>query len=202
MAMLDAELEDLRLIINCPRLYISNFFSEIRAEIDLAFSRQLFSAVQLNPSQCQQDNKITWQRTIKRLDAYEMECLNNQKKLKFKTELTDEINRYIDLIGSRLARQKNADSDSNQTNRNLNEQTESSDKQTGSGTNRLVVEYELKPKEKDPLRDLVRKVTLKLERILFMNRIVFFKKISTQIGRLICIKNQYVSKQMRLFLKK
>ena len=196
MAQVDAELEELRLLINCPRLYISNFFNDIKAEIDFTFNQQLLSVVS-NQHKEEKHNELTetWIKTIKRLEAYETECLKNEKKLKFKVSLIDEINKYIDIIGSRLTPLQQ------QQQQQQSCQKSSSQKQNSNCMNRIVIEYEIK-KEKDPLRELIRKVTLKIERILFMERTIFFRKTSHQTGKLICIKNQYVSKQMLQFLKK
>jgi hypothetical protein len=198
MAKTDAELDDLRLLINCPRLYISNFFNGIKAEIDIFFNQQLFSLAHNEYNKKEKSSELTetWIKTIKRLETYETECLNNEKKLKFKVSLIDQINRYIDLIGSRLTPQ-NQQQHAQQSCQNKS----STDKQNSNCMNRIVIEYEIK-KENDPLRQLIRNVTLKIERILFMERTIFFRKTCNQIGKLICIKNHYVSKQMLQFLKK
>ena len=74
-------IEKLKMLVELPRLYLSNYFSDIRTEIDLAFFEKelgIFDA----------ENRVklrrNWQEMIDSVNSFEEECLIGRSIKKFK----------------------------------------------------------------------------------------------------------------------
>ena len=183
-------LENLKLLFEIPRLYISNYFSEIRKEIDIAVNEKLFknsptSNVILNEN---------WGLIIEKLHSYETACLRNFPKNKFNNSITNET---ISFIGSLEQKLKSV------TNQGHNE----------SFTEEYFQSINI---ELNQLENEIYDVIVQLEKIAFENMCFIFidQKMSkldgcfgtmnkeTTAGKLLIIKNEYFGQRGILRLKK
>ncbi len=73
--------EKLKMLVQLPRLYLSNYFSDIRTEIDLAFFEKELGIID-------NENKLklrhNWQEMINKVNSFEEECLIERSIKKFK----------------------------------------------------------------------------------------------------------------------
>jgi hypothetical protein len=94
------ELDDLKLIFQVPRLYLSNYFSSLRTKVDIAFTKKQFEEAD---SQSQVTTAENWNKMIEQINLFEYDCLAAQKSNKFCDAFNKEINEKISLIESTLA---------------------------------------------------------------------------------------------------
>ena len=82
------KLEDLKLIIETPKLYLANYFQELRNDVD----KQMFSKQMLHINENEVKNKIDqiWIEMISKIDSFEKEC-KNKDKLQSNSKRIDEI---------------------------------------------------------------------------------------------------------------
>lgn len=183
---INTDLETLKLLLNCPRLYICNYFSDLKSEVDQAFNQYFIT---LN-NHFNSTHLTNWVEIIKQIELFEKDCLSKQKTNHFKSFLLKEINVYLDLIQAKL--------DSNPT-RVSNSLTKPNWNNT-SCINRLTIDYKLK--QKDELNDLINECIVKIERVLFQNQTILFIADRNKIGKLLIIQNEYLSKQLRQLVRK
>lgn len=88
------DLEDLKSIFEIPRLHISNYFTDLRAEIDLAFIKDN------NDQNCE-----LWNEMIEIVNKHEKECLKKITKNKFSEQSTVDFMQKIDLIETNIKNQ-------------------------------------------------------------------------------------------------
>lgn len=69
------ELNTLKFMLESPDTFISNFFSDLKAEVDLAFTKQII--MDSNNKNMYKLNE-TYTKMIERIDLFEKECLSNQ----------------------------------------------------------------------------------------------------------------------------
>ena len=69
------ELNTLKFMLESPDAFISNFFSDLKAEVDLAFTKQII--LDTNNKSMYKLNE-TYTKMIERIDLFEKECLTNQ----------------------------------------------------------------------------------------------------------------------------
>lgn len=70
---------ELRTIIKAPKLYLSNYFADVRTEIDLDYAPISINN-EINKEEKEFNNKI-WIEMINRINQFEKECLKISKKL-------------------------------------------------------------------------------------------------------------------------
>jgi hypothetical protein len=87
-------LENLRLLLEIPRLYISNYFDEIRKEIDFAINEKFFK----NASASNDVLNENWSLMIEKLHTYETAFLKNFPKNKFSDTITHETANKIEAL--------------------------------------------------------------------------------------------------------
>ena len=92
------KLEQLKLLLEFPRLYISNYFSDLRTQIDLAFFAKELA---INNSEQLIELRKYWNDMIYKLNSFEEKCLIRRSITKFK-ELTKETNQMFKLVESKL----------------------------------------------------------------------------------------------------
>jgi hypothetical protein len=86
---MQSELELLKQIIDIPRLYISDYFLNLRTEIDIFYSKSIEST----------RNNSAWLEMINKVNDYEKECLNLKYfTMDFKNEINKQINEKINSI--------------------------------------------------------------------------------------------------------
>jgi hypothetical protein len=69
------ELNTLKFMLESPDTFISNFFSDLKSEVDLAFTKQII--LDTNNKSMYKLNE-TYSKMIERIDLFEKECLTNQ----------------------------------------------------------------------------------------------------------------------------
>ena len=79
------ELEDFEQLCESPRLYLADFFIDLRNQVDF----QIVSK-QTKVENLQQLNKI-WIKIIKKIDSFEKECANNPEEKTIKKRLNDTL---------------------------------------------------------------------------------------------------------------
>ena len=97
---LSQELDKFKSTFQFPKFYLSNYFSELRNKIDVAF---------LNKSANEDDYEIknqlneNWIKMIDQINSYERLCSNCQRSNKFNSQITKETNADISLIEEKLS---------------------------------------------------------------------------------------------------
>jgi len=92
-------IEEFKFTFKCPKLFVSNYFSKYRTEVDIAAEKLLG----LNYGSTQIYDKINNNRIaiINEINAYEEECLLNLKK-KLEKSLVNDLNESIKVIDNEL----------------------------------------------------------------------------------------------------
>lgn len=104
------EYEQFKLLLECPRLFICNYFNELKRKIDLAFAdlnSQLEYAHQENS-----DLNRNWSQIIHLIDSVEMKCLKSNKLNRFAFKFSQETNQKLKLI-ERVVKQVSKQEDYN-----------------------------------------------------------------------------------------
>ena len=93
---LDNKLEQLKFIFECPRLFICNYFNDLRSKIDLAFVKKMFY---LNDKSIKQRLNENWTKMIDLIDSIEMRLMLLSKTTnKFNSVFSQEISKKIEFI--------------------------------------------------------------------------------------------------------
>lgn len=100
--MLDKEFNKLKEIFHYPRLYLSNHFSDLKSEIDMAFARKR-DQLTVSAKKAQLDEHFT--QMINKLSSYEQECMKFQKTHEYASELQAETQESIKTIENKLTNQ-------------------------------------------------------------------------------------------------
>lgn len=93
------EYERLKSMFQCPRLFLSNYFTDLKAEIDSAYA--------LKESELITDKTLlnkNWIETIKRVEAFEAECFKAKKKNEFNKEFQQAVLQTIAQIEDDLTK--------------------------------------------------------------------------------------------------
>ena len=90
-----SKLEDLKKIVEIPKLYVADYFIELRNKVD----KEMFSKQMIHKDDNQMKNEIseTWKKLISRIDSFEKECINTDK-LQLNSNRIDEIRIMLDNI--------------------------------------------------------------------------------------------------------
>lgn len=96
MDELKESLEKLKLLFKTPRLFLANYFIDLKTEIDEYFVQKLID------SKDKEDMKIQWVEIIKRIELFENDCYKSMPTNKFNQEFTNEINQTISQIESKI----------------------------------------------------------------------------------------------------
>jgi DNA-binding TFAR19-related protein (PDSD5 family) len=175
MPVLQVVLERLKNIFHFPRFHLSNYFSDLRTEVDLAFATKDLNETDLT---LREQIKKNWTDMILKINEFEQECLVKLKNNSFNnSQITDQTEQLINLVESNFINKKI---------------------------------------EEDILKELIDGEILKLEKILFLKKLMIFlhrknghyailcKKLDhrTTVGKLIYITNEYLGKKCVEILKK
>ncbi len=69
------ELNELREIVEFPRLYLINYFIDLKNQVDKQFALKQFREQNIETNQ---KLSKTWQKMISFIDLFEKECLNQK----------------------------------------------------------------------------------------------------------------------------
>lgn len=83
---LNKDFDRLKLIFKVPKLYVSNYFTDLRTEIDLIYATK--------------QDESNWLDLIRRVDTYESDCFKRLKK--FSTALSEQTNELITNTENKL----------------------------------------------------------------------------------------------------
>ena len=154
---LKEDLEQLKLLLSKPDLYIWNYFNDLKNEIDIAFGTKLLE----EPVDSENLN-IIWLQMIDKVKQYEQECLTATPSLdQFETKFLKSI--YLKSIESKLCDIITEDIESNEPR-----------------TKKLKVyvnvykENEEKKQRLNDLNELIYEETTKLEEVIFLNKSIMF----------------------------
>ena len=81
---MQSELELLKQIIDIPRLYISDYFLNLRTEIDIFYSKSIEST----------RNNSAWLEMINKVNDYEKECLKLKHFKNYELNKQEKINKF------------------------------------------------------------------------------------------------------------
>ena len=95
---LDKQLYKLKEILNFPRIYLCNYFADLKTEIDLSFAKKQQNSSNAEIMQILHEN---YKQMIDKVNSIEEHCLKIQKQT-FNDELTHETNSIIKQIENKL----------------------------------------------------------------------------------------------------
>lgn len=211
------ELNLLKSMFETPETFITNFFIDLKAEIDLAFTKQLI--LDSNNKNMFRLNE-TYTQMIERIDLFEKECLLNQTTNTFNNDIVLELNDSIELVTSKITNLYRHASE--------NELSRSGKKFQINHMNILHKNLYIDlfyPNDDDSnaslnevdeleqeISDLIHEQMFKIEKILFMNKtIMFLEKTKPKdkhlandltVGKLVFITNEYIGKRCRSIIKR
>ena len=87
------KLEDLKLIVEIPKLYLANYFQELRNSVD----KEMFSKQMLHNNDNEMKNELNqiWKEMISKIDSFEKEC-KNKDELQSNLNQIEEIRMMLD----------------------------------------------------------------------------------------------------------
>lgn len=92
-------LNELKHLYQYPIFYLSEFFAELRTQIDLTFVKKKINLIQLNQYDEIQDSiSLNWSQLIDKTNEFESECLKRAASLQSELELCHEIQENIKYI--------------------------------------------------------------------------------------------------------
>jgi hypothetical protein len=94
------ELEAFKSMFQFPKLYLSNFFSELRNKIDVTFLTKISNELDFV---VKDDLNENWIEMIDHLNSFETECSSSQRTNKFNIQITKETNIEVKKIEDLLA---------------------------------------------------------------------------------------------------
>ncbi len=91
------DFEQFKNVFTLPRLHVSNYFAELRAEVDTAFVKK-----DLNESEPLLKAEINknWIQMIEKINEFENECLNKNKNNSFSKEVAFRAIQFIETFES------------------------------------------------------------------------------------------------------
>ena len=106
---INGKLKHLKFLFECPRLFLSNFFNDLKAEIDSSFVLKELSL-------SENERKIlikNWIDIIKRVEVFEAECFRVKNKNEFQKEFQHEMSKLISYIETDLIQHKKTENNEN-----------------------------------------------------------------------------------------
>lgn len=167
---LNHNLDNLKSLFTCKRLYLAEYFLELRNQIDLKVNK----IIELNETNREEITK-NWLQIIEFINSYEKQCFKTCSNNKFSNEITLQVNTAIELIESKI----------NNSNIDLDDET-----------------FELIT---DQIDDHIYENILKLERIIFLNKTIFYLEstdIEPSFGKLIFVINDHFGTKGTQFIIK
>ena len=96
---LKVKLDQLNTLIEFPKYYLSNFFCDLKNEVDVTFAQICIN--EQNATKID-EFKESWIKTIQKIDSFESKCFKNLSKNKLDKLLCHETNKLIRLELIRL----------------------------------------------------------------------------------------------------
>lgn len=180
---LNKKLDDLRTLFKCPRLYLTNWFDEIKNDVDIAYGQK--EIFETDPD-LRTILRTNWNSIIERISLFEENCLKNQPTNKFNQHTTEAISQVINSVETNLIE--------------LHKLEQS-----------VPAEDQLIEHKTNLINDSISSQIIKLEKILFQNKTIAFiashkssiflaNKVfhrmdsKTTAGKLVVINDEYFNK--------
>jgi hypothetical protein len=92
--------EELKFIMECPQLYLADYFSSLKKRIDYQVHLTLFNEANLNNSKNEQIIRKKYADMIEQINKIELECLRSCKQniLKFKSNEMNSTNKSASIL--------------------------------------------------------------------------------------------------------
>lgn len=180
---LETELEELESVFEMPKLHLSNFFNDLRAEIDYAVAKQGSIKTTAELKSKLDENYF---KMINLVDQYEQNCQKQLPRNKFSQQVSIDTQKTLDQIRQNIEFLKQQD---------LKETAENTEYDYSD-----VIMF---------IEDNIYDEIFKLEKIMFLNKtMIFLDELTTKVdlhfskmdylssaGKLIFITNEYFSKR-------
>lgn len=193
--------EQLKKLFDSPRLYMGNYFADLRSEIDIAFIK-----MNQNEQSIEVKHKLndSWFQMIENVNTFETECFKLRSTNTFNLDFSQEVREKIELINIIL------NDLTNQIIAEENQINETSSQQQQQSSNDSDEDSFLET------ANLIYEEIYKIEKILMMNKTLVFLDKSNwtdtslfdfmnnriSFGKLLCIQNEYFGSQSIGILKK
>ena len=89
-----SNIEKIKQMIECPKLYLINYFDEVKSQIDLSFVKSRNS---LKDEKAIQESSNKWLKLIDIIDKCQAKCINN----KLPNDIIDKTIKQLDTIESK-----------------------------------------------------------------------------------------------------
>lgn len=89
-----SNIEKIKQMIECPKLYLINYFDEVKSQIDLSFVKSRNS---LKDEKAIQESSNKWLKLIDIIDKCQAKCINN----KLPNDIIDKTIKQLDTIKSK-----------------------------------------------------------------------------------------------------
>jgi hypothetical protein len=93
------DLDNLKNLLNQPLYFLSDYFKDLRTEVDVAFVKKGLNEPNTDLKQKIKEN---WIEVINRIDSFENECIQALGSNSFNKQILTETNLQIDVIESKL----------------------------------------------------------------------------------------------------
>lgn len=191
--------EQLKKLFDSPRLYMSNYFADLRSEVDFAFMK-----LNQNEPSIEVKHKLndSWFQMIENVNTFETECFKLRSTNTFNEDFSQEVREKIELIDCIL--------------NDLNSQIAFDE----PVSDQCLVDNNAKPDQEEDsfveITNLIYEEIYKIEKILMMNKTLIFldktnwtdtslfDRMNNRItfGKLFSIQNEYFGSQSIDLIKK
>jgi hypothetical protein len=157
-----------------PRLYLSDYFTQLKSKIDMAYFKLECSFEDTSKKEAIRNN---WNETIEKITSYESDCFKNQIGNQFSEDAQTKIKNSFQLIENRL---KDFDTDkvkakfSKEYEDDKEDEDEDEDKDDEEDDDKKDGTYKYQIEEFKELSDLIYDSFVELARILFLNKTMIF----------------------------
>lgn len=197
---LKQQYEQLKKLFEAPRLHVSNHFSDLRSQVDIAFIKMNQNEPNLEIKHKLND---TWFQMIEKINIFETECLKTRGSNTFSNDFAQEIKEKIGLIDIIL--------------KDLNNQVIVEETLLAfPSNNKLNEEIENDEDSFNQISNFIYEEFHKIEKLLFLNRTLFFldkenwintslfdkMNVKTTFGKFILVQNEYFGNQSMSLFKK
>lgn len=172
------DLDDLRTLFQLPLLYLSNFFTDLKRDIDLAAMKHSLNISPENTEQQMSLNK-TWVSLVDKVNEFETNCYQAGRVNKLSSALGHQVQDLIDLIETRIKNLKSKE--------DVNE------------INELIYEklYEL-----EKIVFMNKTITFVEKSECLISELFSEMEVKVSFGKLIIVTNEYLGKRGLNFLTK
>ena len=178
--ILEKRFEKFKNAFEFPRLYLSDYFTQLKSKIDMAYFKLECSFEDTSKKEAIRNN---WNETIEKITSYESDCFKNQIGNQFSEDAQTTIKNSFQLIENRLKdfdtdkvkakfskeyEDDKEDEDEDEDDQEDKDEDDEEDDDKKDGTYKYQIE------EFKELSDLIYDSFVELARILFLNKTMIF----------------------------